>query len=680
MLLHKITLEEFGAYSGKQTLNLLTKKNRPIILIGGLNGCGKTTLLDAIQLVLYGPRARCSGRGNRAYDTYLRESINRKADSTRGAGITVEFTVPVEGHEHYYRVARSWRTSGKSVKEFLNVFVDETYGERARSSRRAVKPEVKISPVLSANWADHIEDLLPLEVASLFFFDGEKIESLADPERAASVIESAVQSLLGVSTVEQLRADLVALQRRQRLSGEDQEVLDKIQNQEREFESADRDVEVANQELSRLRTQSDKAKKDLAAVEAAFKNEGGTLFERRKELESERDRVAQQLADIRAALVNVAAGPLPLLMLGKQLDEVRAQAEREQAAAQAGQVLGVLEQRDQWILELLGDDVPTQARDAVLKKLDADRKKRTKTAKLEVNFDLPHNALSQLSALDQVLLSDTARAQDLLQAAAEAAEHLDQLKLQLEGVPAKSKVAALQAARGQHQDAVAVARAAVERAEERVAELKRRRTNISDALERSHQERVKTLIRAEEVQRIITYSEKARGTLERFGGALLKRHISRLEVAVLQSFNELMRKNGLIRDLRIDTDRFTISLSDADGEPIDPGRLSAGERQLLAVSLLWGLVKVAGNRLPSVIDTPLGRLDSRHREHLVERYFPNASHQVLLLSTDEEIDEHLLGRLKKSIAHTYTLVHDDTTFTTTVEPGYWWNTGEQHVA
>ncbi|WP_166027212.1 DNA sulfur modification protein DndD [Streptomyces chilikensis] len=680
MLLHKITLEEFGAYSGKQSLDLLTKKDRPIVLIGGLNGCGKTTLLDAIQLVLYGPRARCSGRGNRAYDTYLRESINRKADPSRGAAITVEFTVPVEGHEHYYKVVRSWRTSGKSVKEFLNVFVDDTYGERVKSSRRAVKPEFKISPALSENWADHIEDLLPLEVASLFFFDGEKIESLADPERAASVIESAVQSLLGVSTVEQLRADLLALQRRQRLSGEDQEVLEKIRNQEREFESADRDVEVANQELSGLRNQYSKAKKDLAAVETAFRQEGGVLFERRKELESERDRVSQQLADTRAALVNVAAGPLPLLMLGKQLDEVRAQAEREQDAAQANQVLGVLEQRDQWILELLGDEVPTQARDAVLKQLDADRKKRAETAELEVNFGLPQNALSQLSALDQALLSDTARAQELLRAAAEAAEHLHQLERQLEGVPAKSKVAALQTARSEHLDALAVARAAVERAEGRVAELRRRRANISDALERSHQERVKTLIRVEEVQRVITYSEKARETLERFGGALLKRHISRLEVAVKQSFNELMRKNGLVQGLRIDTDKFTLSLSDPEGEPIDPIRLSAGERQLLAVSLLWGLVKVAGNRLPSVIDTPLGRLDSRHREHLVERYFPNASHQVLLLSTDEEIDEHLLGRLKKSIAHTYTLVHDDTTFTTTVKAGYWWNAGEQHVA
>ncbi|RBL87824.1 DNA sulfur modification protein DndD, partial [Streptomyces cavourensis] len=99
----------------------------------------------------------------------------------------------------------------------------------------------------------------------------------------------------------------------------------------------------------------------------------------------------------------------------------------------------------------------------------------------------------------------------------------------------------------------------------------------------------------------------------------------------------------------------------------------------LAVSLLWGLAKVAGNRLPTVIDTPLGRLDSRHREHLVDRYFPNAGRQVLLLSTDEEIDENLLNRLRPSIAQSYVLAHDDTTFTTRVGKGYWWTEGALHA-
>ncbi|MCQ8193137.1 DNA sulfur modification protein DndD [Streptomyces rugosispiralis] len=675
MLLRKLTLEEFGAYRGRQSLDLTPRKKKPIVLIGGLNGCGKTTLLDAIQLALYGPRARCSGRGSKPYEMFLRESINRQADPSRGSSVTLEFTVVMDGREHYYRVVRSWHTSGKSLKEFLNVYVDEEYGEKSRSGRR-VTPQGKFNRLLSEGWADHVEDLLPLEIASLSFFDGEKIESLADPERAASVIESAVHSLLGVSTVQQLRTDLLALQRRQKLSDEDQHLMDVIHAQEQERETVQKEVEVVHQDLAHRRSDLAKAKRKLETLERAFEKEGGGLFERRVELETERKQVAGQLAEARAALVQVAAGPLPLLMLDAQIKDVRKQAEQEQAAAEAGQVLDVLAERDQWLLDLL----PEAARATVLEELEADRTRRAQATALPVDFDLPHDALAQLSILNEGLDRDRARATELLALAATTAEHLDELDRQLAGVPEKSKVEAIQTARAEQLKEVARVQAECDRGSQRLEELKRRREDITASLKRAHNDFVRTKVKAEEVERIIKYSEKARATLDRFGGALLQRHISRLEVAVLQSFKELMRKQGLVKDLRIDTDKFTLTLSDEEGEPIDPGRLSAGERQLLAVSLLWGLMKVAGNRLPSVIDTPLGRLDSKHREHLVDRYFPNASEQVLLLSTDEEIDEYLLGRLKKSVARMYTLAHDDKEFTTRVVEGYWWTTGAPHVA
>ncbi|MFG2766721.1 DNA sulfur modification protein DndD [Streptomyces rubiginosohelvolus] len=675
MLLRKITLEEFGAYRGKQSLDLTPKKNKPIILIGGLNGCGKTTLLDAIQLVLYGARARCSGRGNKAYETYLRESINRQADPAQGSAITLEFTVTVDGQEHHYRVVRSWHSSGKTLKEFLNVYVDEQYGEKAKSGRK-VTPVGKFSRLLSEGWADHVEDLLPLEIASLSFFDGEKIESLADPERAASVIQSAIHSLLGVSTVQQLRTDLAALQRRQKLSDEEQHLMDNIRAQESERDQVQQQLADARQEQAGRRTELDKAKRQLETLERAFEKAGGGLYERRLELEGEHKRVSEHLAELRNSLTQLAAGPLPLLMLSDQLKAVRKQAEREEAAAGASQILDVLNERDAWILEQL----PEGARNDLLKTLESDRAKRAKTADLTVDLKLPYDALAQLQVLDEILVRDKERASELVSQATEVTNHRDQLERQLAGVPSQSKIEALQDARTEQLDVVAAATSSHERGEVQITELKRRREHVTGLLERAHNEFVRTKVKAAEVDRIIKYSERARQTLDRFSDALLKRHISRLEVAMLQSFKDLMRKQGLVHDLRIDTDKFTLTLSDADGESIDPGRLSAGERQLLAVSLLWGLMKVAGNRLPNVIDTPLGRLDSRHREHLVDRYFPNASDQVLLLSTDEEIDEYLLGRLKKSVAHSYTLVHDDTEFTTSVVEGYWWGSGAQHVA
>ncbi|MFE1577507.1 DNA sulfur modification protein DndD [Streptomyces fradiae] len=662
MHLHSLTLQDFGAYQGRQHLDLRVKPKRPIILIGGLNGCGKTTLLDAIQLVLYGPRARCSGRGNRAYETYLRESINRAADSAKGAALQLEFSITVEGRSRTYEVDRTWALIGKNVRENLAVTIDGRY-----------------DATISENWAEHVEEILPLEVASLFFFDGEKVEQLADPERAAGVIEAAVHSLLGVRAVEQLRTDLLVLQRRQRLSSEDRGALEQLHDLKAQKRAASEEVSARETELDQANKRHTEAEAELKKIERQFKRAGGHLFEERLALEAAKAAAADRLAQAQKSLRGLAEGAFPLVLLRDQLATLMEQAVQEQEAHEARQVVGILESRDAWLIDQLPDSVPAAARTALKKKLTVERKKRAAAADLGLDLDLPDNLIQKLSTLDEILRADEARAAELLEAADKGAHELQQAERQLAAVPDERKIKDLIDARQAARDEVTVARAAVEQATQLFAEAKARQARVTADFERTREKQALPLVREEELKRVAAYAEKARATLERFGSALLRKHISSLQVAVLISFQTLMRKSGLIKSLRIDTDKFTIALTDQDGEPVDPSRLSAGERQLLAVSLLWGLAKVAGNRLPTVIDTPLGRLDSRHREHLVDRYFPYAGRQVLLLSTDEEIDENLLNRLRPSIAQSYVLAHDDTTFTTRVGKGYWWTEGALHA-
>lgn len=664
MLLLNVTLENFGAYKGKQSLDLTTRPGRPIILIGGLNGCGKTTLLDAIQLALYGARARTSGRGIRSYDDYLRDSINRQA-SPKHARVVVEFSTTVEGQERRYKVVRSWEVKGKSVREFLNVLID---GE--------------LDLVVSEQWADYVEDLLPLEASSLFFFDGEKIESLANPDRAASVIASAVQSLFGLSSVERLRNDLLAVQRRQRVPKEDREALEKIHQIENQIREIDRLRDDINQHVASRTSALEAAERRFATIDEAFAKEGGDLYARRAELEAENSQIASHLKSVNEVLASsLAAGPLPLLLLTPQLSAVRDQVEKERQAAEAAQVIDVLSERDTKLLTLLQDLVPADDLAVAEKHLSADREQRTSVVnetRQVLNF--PPESLPQLMSLDEILRQEAARAHELVEQAQLHQERLNVLERQLAGVPDHEVIAALLEERDTQRDEVTRLRTELGRLKEELDTTHRRREQLMLERDRAYKGRAAKLAKVEDAERIVAYADKVRGTMDKFGTALLQRHINKLEVAVLKSFQHLMRKSALVRDLRIDTEKFTLTLIGPDAQELDPSRLSAGERQLLAISLLWGLAKVAGNRLPSVIDTPLGRLDSRHREHLVDRYFPQASHQVLLLSTDEEIDEYLLSKLKPSIAHTYTLVHDDKTFTTSVELGYWWTGGTPHVA
>ncbi|MEI7615055.1 MAG: hypothetical protein WCK63_19315, partial [Betaproteobacteria bacterium] len=139
------------------------------------------------------------------------------------------------------------------------------------------------------------------------------------------------------------------------------------------------------------------------------------------------------------------------------------------------------------------------------------------------------------------------------------------------------------------------------------------------------------------LDRNLTHIERARTTVNKFKESLVARDILRIEEEILKSARILYSKKKLVSRVSIDPATFQITIYDSLGDAFSAHQLSAGERQILAISILWGLSTASGKTLPIIIDTPLGRLDHRHRENLVSSYFHEASHQVVLLSTEEEI-------------------------------------------
>lgn len=158
--------------------------------------------------------------------------------------------------------------------------------------------------------------------------------------------------------------------------------------------------------------------------------------------------------------------------------------------------------------------------------------------------------------------------------------------------------------------------------------------------------------------------------LQQYEERLLATKLSLLQTEFVRRFNHLARKDGFVADVRIDSATFETTLIDRDGHEIPKASLSAGEKQIYAIAMLWALARTSGRALPMIIDTPLARLDSEHRAALVERYFPEASHQVIVLSTDTEVDDALLERLKPAVSHTYRLDYDPERRATIATSGY----------
>src|SRR5262249_51345405 len=270
MMLERVTLRDFCLYRGEQSFDLTplpAPRNagmRPIILFGGTNGAGKTTLLDAIQLALYGIRARCSKRTNLSYDEFLRQSIHHGVSESDGAGVSLVFRYAAGGEEHVYEVGRSWSVQGRKIREELQVSLDGL-PDRWHSQ----------------HWGQLVEDFFPLEVSQLFFFDAEKIRSLAEDETSSQVLGTAVKSLLSLDIAERLIADAAVLEANRSRGREADQPGDDRAELEREVERLTAEVAVMKTDRSEHEAVLLRTRADAERLEAEFKAAGGRHWEAR---------------------------------------------------------------------------------------------------------------------------------------------------------------------------------------------------------------------------------------------------------------------------------------------------------------------------------------------------------------------------------------------------------------
>jgi DNA sulfur modification protein DndD len=190
--------------------------------------------------------------------------------------------------------------------------------------------------------------------------------------------------------------------------------------------------------------------------------------------------------------------------------------------------------------------------------------------------------------------------------------------------------------------------------------------------ERQYKMAVERLAVEAETNSKIQIIPKIQNVLDEYKSALLLERVEKLQHAVTECFASLSRKKDSVRKICIDPKDFSITLHDRANNPLKKTLLSAGEKQIYAISMLWGLAKTSGRPLPVIIDTPLARLDSDHRNLLATNYFPVASHQVIVLSTDTEVDRTYFDELKPFIAHSYHLTFDEHLSGTTSRKGYFW--------
>lgn len=655
MFFEELTVRNFGLFRGEQKLDFTPHlPEKPVVLIGGLNGSGKTTLLDSIQIALYGKRARISNRGSLSYEEYLRRSINNDT-ANEETSITLQFRRWSDGREQVFTVRRFWNEVKETVVENVVVLRDGLPDK-----------------YLTETWSEFVEEIIPVEIAQLFFFDGEKIESFADPETSRQMLAKAVNTLLGLDAVTRLQSDLLTLERRKQIALKSDKEREKIA----ELEEAIKVLESKREDLILKRAgqqnEVDRRSKDLRSAQENYNRSGGLLFEQREELENERNNLKVSLRENDIELREIVEGTAPLLLVEDLLSAVKEQHEKEKKSAKSALVNQILKTRDAELLQLIRSlKLSAEASRKIKNFLSADRTLRAGNATVETYLNISSDCYQDLRDLQSSILPQVET--DI----ADSLDYIDELQMRLvdaerklASVPAQDFVMELIAKRDAAETTLAVAENSLLVIDASLKRLADEHWTIQSELTALLENTVSERFEAEDAGRVLRHSKQARETMAKFRRAVTSRHTGRIAALVLDSFRHLLRKKSLISDLTIDAETFAVRIADAAGRPLLPDRLSAGERQLLAVSILWGLARASGYPLPVAVDTPLGRLDDAHRDNLVENYFPQASHQVILLSTNKEIDAELFRKLEPFVGRAYRLDYDDRTKATQINVGY----------
>ena len=642
MIITKLTFHNFGVYAGNNVFEF--ESSKPVVLIGGMNGRGKTTFLEGVLLALYGANSFAYSESKySSYGQYLKAFVNT-ADGSLETYVELEFKLEKETDERYL-IRRSWPGNGQRTRETIQV-----------------KKDGQDNTFLTDNWAMFIENILPSGLSSFFFFDGEKIAELAVENTNAQMKES-IKTLLGISVLDLLDNDISRIVNRVGKRSNDQvhtKELKILRERKNQTEVA---LQIIDDRIAETSAQIEEARKKLEKAKVDYTSKGGDIVVQRQDLFTERTALVAKVEQGKETLIGVAASELPLLLVKDLLEDISVQAAKEHET----KLLGYTVDKIHSMFETYSDGGDSNSVRAFISYVE----NKAAEESTEIVFDISDQSFYQLTLLlGNGLMNAQGNMLQNMATCQKGIAKIDEIDSYLsvdidEKVLSKiyKKIKTLEQEIIEHEASLEIAQ--------------KQRTGLNGDVMRATSEynrfvenMLSNLESDDDNGRILKYAHHATQALAEYKIRLQKKKIGTLAETMTKCYKQLANKKNLIS--RIDMDAVTLDFVylNADNQIVPKESLSAGEKQLMVISLLWALAICSKKKLPVIIDTPLSRMDSVHRVALIKTYFPNASDQTIILSTDSEIDKHYYEIMKDTVGDEFTLVYDDELKCSKIKKGY----------
>ncbi|AKQ39276.1 DNA sulfur modification protein DndD [Riemerella anatipestifer Yb2] len=688
MFIKEIELNNFRIYKGINKINLLPQDGKNIIVVSGKNGFGKTTFLMSLVWCLYGKQMEkvdelyqkeIADKGG--YGKYIGNSLNRLAKSNGETkfSVSVTFTnvkIP-EITCNEIKITRIYdiiTSSSDKVEVLIDGYQNELIQDLTTDGKQDGE-EIFIR-----------DFILPIEIAKFFFFDAEKIVSLAEinsPEQRR-LLSKAYTEVLGIKKYEDLKDQLETIQDDYRKKSAKPQELAEFNQIETDIKNKQISINALEQQIQDLNQEKIEKQSESNEIQMKLIQEGNMMtLEQLNELKKEEISLTEKISDIQDGLKDLF-DLIPFGLSGETLMEISNQLEKEKnykenkfkqenVGDKTNLILDDLEIEKKNFKGVITTDIrnfyETQIRNLIKKHFFSD------VPELPKNFESLHNfSDSETNELNTLINSLKNTFRDTF---SRFNDNYSRSKNDLDSIRRKIRAAEKDA----EDEYIANLRNEKTRLDNRVYSIDKEVYDLSEKIG-SFKNEIKTLKqRQEELRKKIDdsrrYSDKdkitqrqienLRNFIKDFKDATKKK----LEENILNELSGLMHKKGFIKKVAVDInqagDDVDINLFNSRNEKIDKGSLSMGERQMYVSALLKALVDESDISFPVFIDSPMQKFDKDHAENVIKEFYPNVSDQVVLFPLiHKELTESEFELLKPNISKSY-IIHNVSTDASTFE-------------
>ncbi|MEK4249479.1 DNA sulfur modification protein DndD [Paenibacillus sp. FSL W7-1287] len=651
MKLTRLRLLNIGGYRGYYEFKLKPKNDtQKVILIGGKNGAGKTTFLDSVKIALFGSLSFGFKTETPIYYDKIKTKLNNTAQAFGESNY--EILLDVQMRENFekieYTISRKWVLSDSNIKEISSV----------------IRNKIELDRVDKELFFEKLREEFPPQLFEACLFDGEKISQMISEEVLSGYINKTSNILFNLDLFESLEQDLKHMLKQGNIKDELPEVENEIMDLEDKQRVVRDDIEYYNIQLAETNVQLYELKNQKDELLHQFDIHGGLFKEKRDALQNE---IFQLEIDRKVMLESNKTDIsqlLPMLLVRKELASVVSTLEKEEKNDAATKIKHSISAE---LIENVFADLKLD-----INRINGEQFVEALVTRLKPQISSPihkaspdqvqeiHNLFNEIKHFDEKVITRRIDQNEVY------LRKIRELKDTIEANDRASDLQEILESLNDVQKSIGLLELNLININEMIDECKVKDLEYADKLSQLNKE----IIDNNKQKNIFTISNQLVSVSREFRYVQIRKKLQSVENELVKILNKLYRKKDFIKKVNINHGTYELTLFNNRGEKLIVEHLSAGEKQILFLSVIWAIKLTSNRELPFIFDTLLGRLDQTHKKAILESYIPQCSEQVIILSTDSEIDLEHYEILKPYIANEYTIEADLTNAKVQVSSNY----------